>query len=310
MRKFTIRQFNEIFPDEDACLDFLKGTIYPDGVTCRTCQRVTNHHRLSKRRAYSCQDCGTHVYPLAGTIFAKSRTPLKLWFYAMFLMASTRCGISAKQLERELGVTYKTAWRMFRQLRMLLAENEAEDFPLEGTIEVDEAYWGGKDKWRHKDKKKSWAGKTPILGMAMRGTSWQPGQIVARVLPDASQESILPHVTKRVLPRSTVYTDEGRNLQNIGAMGYRQSRVNHQQGIYVAGDVHSNTIEGFWSLIRRGIGGVYHSVSTKYLQSYLDEYVYRYNHRKDDEPMFEVFNGEVPSVRFGNFGRYQPIGER
>src|SRR5438309_837082 len=107
MRAFTIHQFNEMFPDEEACLDFILRTLYPDGVTCRTCERVTRHHRLTNRKAYSCQDCGTHVYPLAGTIFAKSRTPLKSWFYAMFLLSSTRCGISAKQLQREVGVTYK-----------------------------------------------------------------------------------------------------------------------------------------------------------------------------------------------------------
>src|SRR5207248_7354889 len=124
-RKFTIQQFNELFPNEAACLDFLKDTIYPNGVTCRKCQRVTGHHRLTKRRAYSCQECGTQVYPLAGTIFAKSRTPLKLWFYGMFLLASTRCGISAKQFQRELGVTYKTAWRMHNQLRKLLADDGA-----------------------------------------------------------------------------------------------------------------------------------------------------------------------------------------
>src|SRR6184192_3918980 len=104
MRKFTIQDFNEKFPDEGACLDFLLHSRYPDGVTCRKCGRITKHHRLMKRRAYSCQECGTHVYPLAGSIFAKSRTPLKLWLYGMFLMSSTRCGISAKQLQRELGV--------------------------------------------------------------------------------------------------------------------------------------------------------------------------------------------------------------
>jgi transposase len=309
MKKFTIHQFNEMFPTEEACLDFILDNLYPNGVTCRKCNRVTKHHRLTHRKAYSCQECGTHVYPLAGTIFAKSRTALKSWFYALFLMSSTRCGISAKQLERELGVTYKTAWRMFRQLRALLADDEEIEWPLAGTIEIDEAYWGGKDHWRHKNKKQGRGkGKTPILGMAQRKTSYGPGQIVARVLPDATEDTILPHVRTKVLPASTVYSDEGRNLQNIGAIGYRQSRVNHDQGIYVSGDVHSNTIEGFWSLIRRGIGGVYHSVSTKYLQSYLNEYTFRYNHREDQAPMFSIINSELPTVRYGRFGKYNPVG--
>jgi transposase len=310
MRKFTINQFNEMFPDEDACLDFLKDTLYPDGVTCRKCGRITQHHRLTKRRAYSCQECGTHVYPLAGTIFAKSRTPLKLWFYGMFLMASTRCGISAAQLQRELGVTYKTAWRMFKQLRSLLAEDEEE---LVGTVEIDEAYWGGKDKWRHRRDRGGRGNrdtKTPILGMAQRAGAGEPGKVIVRVVPNVTYKTVLPNLTKKVLPRSTVYTDEGPVYGALESYGYKHSRVNHSQDVYVAGDVHVNTIEGFWSLIRRGIGGVNHSVSTKYLQDYLNEYAFRYNHREDEAPMFAIMGKEVPTVRYGQFGKYQPVGER
>src|SRR5829696_8763341 len=109
--RYTVHHFNRDFPDDDACLEFIRDTVYPDGVVCRSCEQVRPHARLTNRKAYSCAHCGTHVYPLAGTIFEKSTTPLKSWFYAMYLLASTRCGISAKQLERELGVTYKTAWR-------------------------------------------------------------------------------------------------------------------------------------------------------------------------------------------------------
>lgn len=116
MEKFTIAKFNEMFPNEDDCLEYIKDLVYPEGITCRSCAMVRPHAKLTNRKAYSCAHCGTHVYPLAGTIFEKSSTPLKSWLYAMYLMASTRCGISAKQLERELGVTYKTAWRMFTQI--------------------------------------------------------------------------------------------------------------------------------------------------------------------------------------------------
>src|SRR5580704_8332828 len=123
MQKYTIHDFNRDFADDDACLDFILHLVHPDGVTCRKCQEVRQHHKLHGRKAYSCDYCGTHVYPLAGTIFEKSTTPLKSWFYAMHLMAMTRCGISAKQIERELGVTYKTAWRIFTQIRKLMAED-------------------------------------------------------------------------------------------------------------------------------------------------------------------------------------------
>ena len=143
MIRFTVHQFNEMFPDEAACLETVLDMVYPHGVNCRKCQEVTKHHRLNDRKAYSCQYCGTQVYPLAGTIFEKSSTPLKSWFYAMYLMASTRTGISAKQLERELGVTYKTAWRMFKQIRSILNE----DVDLGGLlVEVDETYMGGRPK--------------------------------------------------------------------------------------------------------------------------------------------------------------------
>src|SRR4051794_6840345 len=121
--KYTINDFNRDYPDEESCLVAIVEMLYPPGIPCRTCDQVRAHAKLSNRRAWSCAHCGTHVYPLAGTIFAKSTTPLKSWFYAMFLMASTRCGISAKQLERELGVTYKTAWRMFTQIRKLMDED-------------------------------------------------------------------------------------------------------------------------------------------------------------------------------------------
>ena len=120
--KYTINDFNRDFPDDDACFEAIAEMLYPNGMNCRTCERIRPHSRITGRRAYACAHCGTHVYPLAGTIFAKSTTPLKSWFYAMYLMGSTRCGISAKQLERELGVTYKTAWRMFTQIRKLMDE--------------------------------------------------------------------------------------------------------------------------------------------------------------------------------------------
>ena len=161
MKKFTIAQFNEIFPDEDTCLAFVIDMIYPDGIVCRKCGE-TRHYKLANRKAYSCNSCGTHVYVLAGTIFEKSITPLKSWLYAMYLMGSTRTGISAKQLERELGVTYKTAWRMFTQIRKLMAE---ETGPLFGGVEVDETYISGK---RPGKRGRGAAGKTIVAGMIER----------------------------------------------------------------------------------------------------------------------------------------------
>lgn len=166
MERYTIRHFNADFPDDDACLDVLLGMIYPDGVVCRKCDEVRPHHRLTNRKAYSCDYCGTHVYPLAGTIFEKSPTPLKSWFYAMFLISSTRCGISAKQLERELGVTYKTAWRMFNQIRKLMSEDVDN---LAGPVEADETYVGGKRRGTKRGRPGKGSHKTPVFGIVERG---------------------------------------------------------------------------------------------------------------------------------------------
>lgn len=143
MQKFTINDFNKMFPDDDSCLEWLKNYLYPDGIYCDKCERLTKHHKVASRKSYSCDYCGHHVHPTAGTIYHKSATPLRTWFYAVFKRASTRCGISAKQLQRETGVTYKTAWRMFKQIRSMLSEDVE---PLSGKVEVDETYCGGKSR--------------------------------------------------------------------------------------------------------------------------------------------------------------------
>lgn len=142
--RYTVNQFNAEFPTYDACLEYVKEQRWPNGITlCAKCGVDRKHYRVSGRTAYACDHCGNHIYPLAGTIFEKSSTSLKLWFYAMYLMGSTRCGISAKQIQRETGVTYKTAWRMFKQIRTLMSD----DVTLEGeAVEMDESYFGGRHR--------------------------------------------------------------------------------------------------------------------------------------------------------------------
>ncbi len=289
----TVFDFERRFPDDAACLEELVRMLYPDGISCPKCRKVTKHHRLQKRPAYSCQFCGHLEYPMKGTIFEGSSTSLKLWFYGMYLMASTRCGISAKQLEREVGVSYPTALRMFRQIRSLL---DQDDLLLGGTVEVDESYFGGKDKWRH-ERKRAHVGtgpvtKTPVIGMVQRGPS-RTGKVVAKVADSAKKRDLMPHAKERILPASTVFTDESYAYRDLGGLGYKHSRVNHRQGVYVSGNVHTNTIEGFWATVKRGIGGTYHSVSTDYLQSYLDEYAFRYNHRDAPGGMFNAFLSRI-----------------
>jgi len=279
--RYTIQTFNAQFPDNDSCLDWLKDQRWPEGVIpCSKCKVERKHHRVTGRPAYACDYCGSMISPMAGTIFEKSSTALRTWFYAMYLMSATRCGISAKQIQRETGVTYKTAWRMFKQIRTLMSE----EISLEGeAVEMDETYIGGK----RRNGKRGRAGandgkKTCVVGAVERG-----GKVIAIASTDASSKTLHGVAKEYILPDSIVYTDEWRGYNGLDKVnGYEHRRINHSAGVYVVGTTHTNTIEGFWSLVKRGIGGGYHSVSKKYLQTYLDEYSFRYNRRNNGRPMF------------------------
>src|SRR5438128_4468870 len=271
--RYTIMDINSQFADDDACLEHLKEQRFPKGVAyCEKCKRERKHHRVTGRPAYACDYCGSMIAPMAGTIFEKSATSLRLWYYAMYLMASTRCGISAKQIQRETGVTYKTAWRMFRQVRSLLSES---DMQLEGeAVEMDETYVGGRRRGHRGRPPAGDRKQTCVVGMVER-----KGRVIAVAANDATHKTLHGIAKERILPKSTVFTDELSAYDGLTGGDYQHRRINHSAGVYVLGDIHTNTIEGFWSLVKRGIGGVYHSVSKKYLQTYLNEYAFRYNHR-------------------------------
>lgn len=285
MQRFPLKAFQQQFPDDATCLEWLKNRLYPDGIFCKNCEQITKHYRVVSRPSYCCEHCGNHVHPTADTIFHKSPTPLTTWFYAIYLMSATRCGISAAQIQRETGVTYKTAWRMFKQIRSMLGDEKSG--PIGGfgrKVEMDETYYGSRSEGTRGRGTK----KTPVVGMVQR-----KGRVRAFVAADVKADTLHGLIKEHVLPKSTVFTDTFRSYTGLDARGYIHERINHSEGVYVVGEVHTNTIEGFWSLVKTGIRGVYHSVGRHYLQTYLDEYSFRYNRRFDTQPMFWSFLQQV-----------------
>lgn len=280
---FTYSEFLEMFPDNEACLAYLKEQFYADGTECPKCGKASKFHRITGRSAYSCQYCGYHAYPTAGTIFHKSSVSLQLWFFAIYLMSSTRCGISAKQLEREIGVTYKTAHRMFKQIRTLLSD-EGEP-PLSGDVEVDESGYGGRPRAYEKRNKIGHLRRTyrpTMLAMVERR-----GRVRPRVIDGRTTPAIHSTVRTHVLGDSILFTDEYRTYEKLARDHYRgHKRIKHIAQVYVDGDTHTQTVEGFFGLFKNGVRGVYHSISVQYLQRYLDEYAFRYNRRNSRTPMF------------------------
>lgn len=277
MERYTITRFNKEFATDEACLEWLFRLFYPLGIVdCKVCKKPTKHHRVKSRPSYSCDMCGHHVHPTADTIMHKSSTPLKLWFYAIYLVSSTRMGISAKQLERELGVTYKTAWRMMRQIRSMMTDDGEK---LKGVVEVDETYVGGKVKGHYR---KPDSGKVPVMGMVERG-----GRVRTKVVKSDSGSNLLPHVRDNISKDAIVISDQLRAYNALPAMGYDHRSINHQRA-WGIGHVHTNTIEGFWGIFKSGVKGVYRSVGKHYVQSYADEYSFRYSYRNSQIPMFEL----------------------
>src|SRR5574341_1640964 len=198
MKRYTIQEFQREFPDDAACLEWLKNYRWPDGIFCKLCGKVTAHHLMTTRRSFSCQECGHHVHPTAGTIFHKSETSLTTWFYAIYLMAQTRGGISAKQIERETGVTYKTAWRMCKQIRSMLTSDHN---PFSGQVEADESYFGGKKRGGKRGRGSE--NKTAVFGMAQR-----KGQVKAVVVPDVKSKTIIPIMRDSILKNTTIRSEE------------------------------------------------------------------------------------------------------
>lgn len=263
MKYYTFKELQKDFPSDEVCLEYIFKQKYPN---------LEGYYPVKGRKSYVDAQ-GKQIHPLANTIFEKSSTPLVSWFYAIFLFSSSRNGVSAKELERQVGVTYKTAWRMAKQIRSLMKDG---DSMLSGVVEVDETYFGGKDKMENGRKNKS-----AVMGMVER-----QGKIKAKQIENRQTHIILNNIKENIEKGSYLMTDEFKVYTKTPKLGYGRGSIKHGRKHYVRGLVHTNTIEGFWGQLKRSISGTYHSVSSKHLQSYVDEFSFRYNLRQQPQSIF------------------------
>lgn len=273
----NLTQLLDYFKDNDRCKSYLEKQRWGTHVACPHCGSLKVYRT---NRGFKCgeQLCYKKFSVTVGTIFENSKIALRTWFAAMYLISSHKKGISSLQLHRDLGITQKTAWFILHRIREALREKNSP--LLADVVEVDETFVGGKNKNRHYHKKvensqgRSVKDKTPVVGVMQRG-----GKAVTAVVPDTKADTLHPIIVNAVKQGSIVITDEWRSYQGLDGM-YAHVVVNHTDGEYTRGAFHNNTIEGFWSLLKRGLYGIYHQVSPKHLTRYCDEFTYRYNNRK------------------------------
>ncbi len=292
MKQTNVRQFFQQFPTDEACLEHLFNARFGQGYVCPKCEREAKWYRLTNEQAYSCQWCGHHIHPMVGSIFEKSRTPLQLWFYAIFLFTTTRHGVSAKELQRQLGVPYKTAYRMGKLIREHMAAING-DAPIGGegeVVEIDEAYVGGH---RPGVRGRGAAGKGILLGIVERG-----GKVVIKQVPNTQKRTLQPLIEAHVADGTEIHTDGHDGYGGLSAAGYDVKTINKRKtGRYVGPNGETvNAIENFWRHLKCSIEGTHISVSPKYLGRYAKEFEYRFNRRMCPETMFSELLSRFPEL--------------
>ncbi len=275
----TIRNLFELqqaFPTEESCHDLISRMRWGDTPVCVHCGSIRKIYKLKGGKLLKCADCRKPFTVRIGTIFEDSPLPLLKWFYAIFIVTAHKKGISSVQLAKDLSVTQKTAWFMLHRIRYMVRTQKTNKGKLSGIVETDETWIGGKQKGRNAShsRKLAWLKQTPVAGMVERD-----GRVIAQTVANIKGETIKQIIREHVEKDSRLMTDEYRGYHGLDEE-YQRETVNHGEEEYVRGDVHTNTIEGFWSLLKRGIAGIYHQVSRKHLDRYIDEFEYRYNTRK------------------------------
>lgn len=280
----------DAFPDEKSYIEYLEQIHWKDGVVSPF-DKTSKVYALSNHR-YMCKNTQKIFNVKTASIFENTKLSLRKWFMAIWLVLSNKKGISSLQLSRDLSVTQKTAWYLLQRIRFCL--DSGNESYLDTEVEADETFVGGKNKNRHASKKvensqgRSFKDKTPVLGMVQR-----KGGVVAKVIKNTSKAEITPLVSYYIHNSATLYTDEWHGYNDVKKL-YNHFFVDHSKGQYADGDIYTNTIEGFWTLLKRGYIGIYHYMSRKHLQKYVDEFVFRYNTRKmGDSNRFNMLLGRT-----------------
>jgi transposase-like protein len=289
IHQLTVVQFEAMFPNEDACSEYLVANRWPDGVKCPRCGNDNVHEHGQMLFHWQCYVCspggiGYRFSVLVGTIFENTNKDLREWFRVIHVMLTSKKGMSALQIQRYMGFgSYKTAWLMCHKVRTALGSVEFRK--LLGYVEVDETYVGGKAKNKHKGKcgRGDFGGTGPTGKSIVVGAVKRKGNVVARVIDKADGETLNRFIRDTVSTKvSLISTDEHRGYRLLDK-GFPHGVVRHSQEEYVHGNIHTNTIEGFWSPVKRGVTGTFHKVSRKYLQLYVNEFEFRYNDRKNND---------------------------
>jgi transposase-like protein len=294
IHQLTAAQFERMFPDEDACRAYLVARRWPDGVHCPRCGNPKVYDLKTRRWHWQCEQCAPDGYRfshIAGTIFENTNKPLRDWFRVVHLMLTSKKGMSALQIFRFMGFgSYKTAWGMCHKVRVALMQDIDQ---LGGIVEVDETFVGGLAKNKHKDKRGGGggtggigSGKIPVVGAVKR-----KGNVIARVVENVRADTLCEFVREAVSHKvSLLCTDQWKGYRKLDKE-YPHATIDHSKGQYVIGAVHTQTIEGFWSIFKRGVMGTFHKMSAKYMPLYVAEFQFRYNNRMNEDIFGAAISG-------------------